>query len=76
MLMYLIVGAGLLRLQNWARLVVVVLAILNLVVGAIGLARPRWFLFRQLVIAMLIEVGALIYLIRLEVKKAFGTAQL
>jgi hypothetical protein len=72
MLMYLALGAGLLRLQNWARRVVVVLAILNLLTGVVGYASPRLLLLRQSIFAIVIEVFVLIYLFRSEVKEAFG----
>jgi hypothetical protein len=72
MLMHLVAGAGLLRMQNWARLVVVVLAIVNLLTGMVGYASPRLLLFRQSIFAIVIEVFVLIYLFRPEVKKAFG----
>ncbi len=72
MLMYLALGAGLLRLQNWARRFVVVLAILNLLTGVVGYASPRLLLLRQSIFAIVIEVFVLIYLFRSEVKEAFG----
>jgi len=72
MLMYLALGAGLLRLQNWARRFVVVLAILNLLTGVVGYASPRLLLLRQSIFAIVIEVFVLIYLFRPEVKEAFG----
>jgi hypothetical protein len=75
MLIYLALGAGLLRLQNWARFSVVVLAILNLLTGVVGYASPRLLLLRQSIISLVIEVLVLIYLFRPEVKEAFGTTR-
>jgi hypothetical protein len=72
MLIYLALGVGLLRLQNWARFVVVVLAILNLLAGVVGYASPRLLLLRQSIISLAIEVVVLIYLFRPELKEAFG----
>lgn len=75
MLIYLALGAGLLRLQNWARLVVVVLAIVNLLTGVVGYASPRLLLLRQSIFSLTIEIVVLIYLFRPEVKEAFGTTR-
>ena len=74
-LIYLALGAGLLRLQNWARLVVVVLAILNLLTGVVGYASPRLLMLRQSMFSLIIEIVVLIYLFRPEVKEAFGTTR-
>jgi hypothetical protein len=76
MLLCLTVGVGLLRLQNWARLAGIILAILNLVVAMSGYAGPRMLLFRQSIISILIEVAVLIYLFRPEVKEAFGATRI
>lgn len=75
MLIYLALGVGLLRLQNWARLVVIVLAILNLFTGVVGYASPRLLLLRQSIFSLIIEIVVLIYLFRPEVKEAFGTTR-
>jgi hypothetical protein len=75
MLIYLTLGTGLLRLQNWARFVVIVLAILNLLTGVVGYAGPRLILLRQSIISLVIEVVVLIYLFRPEVKEAFGATR-
>ena len=71
-LLYLIIGAGLLRLQNWARVVVIVLSIVNLVVSIGGYFGPRMILFRQMSISMGIELLVVIYLFQPRVKEAFG----
>jgi hypothetical protein len=76
MLLFLTVGGGLLRLQNWARLAGIIFAILNLVVAMLGYAGPRMLLFRQPIISMIIEVAVLIYLFRPEVKEAFGATRI
>ena len=75
MLLNLIVGAGLLRLQNWARVAVIVLSIANLVVSVGGYFGPRLLLFRQMSISMGIEVAVLIYLFQPRVKEAFGASK-
>jgi hypothetical protein len=75
MLLHLTLGAGLLRVQNWARLVVVVLTGLNLVTAAIGFAGAHFLLFRQTILTIVIEVFVLMYLFRTEVKDAFGAAR-
>jgi hypothetical protein len=76
MLVHLVVGVGLLRVHNWARLAFIVLAILNLVVAVSGYAGPGMLLFRQSIISMVIEVAVLIYLFRPEVKEAFGARRI
>lgn len=74
MLMYLIIGAGLLRLQNWSRLLVAGLAILNLITAIIGFAGGHFLLFRQSILSIAIEVAVLVYLFRPEVKEVFGAS--
>ena len=76
MFVYLALGAGLLRLQNWARRVVVVLAVVNLLTVVVGYASPRLLLLRQSIFAIVIEVFALIYLFHPEVKEALGATRL
>jgi hypothetical protein len=76
MILHLTVGVGLLRLQNWARIAGIILAILNLLVAISGYAPPRVPLFRQSTISMIIEVVVLIYLFRPEVKEAFGATRI
>jgi len=72
MIMYLTIGAGLLRLENWSRLLVAGLAILNLIAAIIGFAGGHFLLFRQSILSIAIEVVVLVYLFRSEVKEAFG----
>ncbi len=76
MLIHLALGVGLLRLQNWARLAAVVLAIRNLFMGVVGYASTRLLLFRQSIFAIAIEVFVLVYLFRPEAKQAFGATRL
>lgn len=71
-------GLGLLRLQNWARvltMVLIVLGLLSAVLGVFGaLTHFRMFLLvRQLVVTG-IDVWILMYLNKPHVKQAFGVA--
>jgi hypothetical protein len=74
MIMYLTIGVGLLLLQNWSRLLVAGLAILNLTTAIIGFAGGHFLLFRQSILSIAIEVAVLVYLFRPELKEAFGTS--
>ena len=71
-------GVGLLKLQNWARvltMVLIVLGLLSAVLGVFGaLAHFRMFLLvRQLIVAA-IDLWILLYLNKPHVKQAFGAA--
>jgi len=71
-------GVGLLKLQNWARVLTIVLIILGLLSAVLGgfgaLAHFRVFLLvRQLIVAG-IDVWILMYLYKPHVKQAFGSA--
>jgi hypothetical protein len=75
-----VVGTGLLKLQNWARIVTIVLTGLALLSSVLSIFSPLAhmhvfffvFLVRQL-IAAAIEVWILVYLFKPHVKQAFGT---
>jgi len=71
-------GVGLLKLQNWARVLTIVLIILGLLSAVLGvfgaLAHFRVFLLvRQLIVAG-IDVWILKYMNKPHVKQAFGSA--
>jgi hypothetical protein len=71
-------GVGLLKLQNWARLLTIVLIVLGLLSAVLGvfgtLAHFRIFLLvRQLIVAG-IDLWILMYLYKPHVKQAFGAA--
>jgi uncharacterized membrane protein (DUF2068 family) len=70
-------GIGLLRLQNWARILTIVLTGLSLLGAVLGILNGvfhfRIFLtFRELIVAA-IDLLVLRYLFRPEIKSAFGT---
>jgi len=75
----LVVGLGLLELQNWARILTIVLVGLGLLSSVFSILSPFahmhffffGFLIRQLITAG-IEVWILVYLFRPHVKQAFG----
>jgi hypothetical protein len=69
---FLVIGMAVLRVQNWARIVIIVLAILNIVTAIAGFGIPRLSLLRQSTISLAIEVVILIYLFQAKIKKVFG----
>jgi len=74
--LYAVNGYGLLKLQNWARILTIVLAGLSLLFAAFGalaaLSHLRVpFLFRELLIIG-VDVLVLTYLFKPHVKQAFG----
>jgi hypothetical protein len=77
--LYAILGVGLWKLQNWARILAIVLAALGLLGSIVSLLNPFAhahffffvFLIRRLVGAA-IEVWVLFYLFQPHVKQAFG----
>src|ERR1700739_3391845 len=71
--LYVAIGLGFLRVQNWARLVVVILSIFGLATTALGYAAPRLIIFRQSPIDLAIDIVVLIYLFWPKVKQVFGT---
>jgi hypothetical protein len=88
--LYAAIGRGLLKLQNWARIVSIVFAALSLLSSAIGLliifaahlppvAAPRvasTFVAPRFVITVVIDIWVLIYMFRPHVKQAFGASGL
>jgi len=73
-LLYAAIGMGFLRMRNWARLLMIALAILDLATTALGYASPRFLIFRQTTIAIAIHVAVLVYLFRPKVKETFGAS--
>jgi hypothetical protein len=74
------IGIGLLKLQNWARIVTIVLAGLGLFFSAVGLLFSLTHVFgffffgllvRRIIVAA-IEVWVIVYLLKPHVKQAFG----
>ena len=65
------IGFGLLKLQNWARWLVIALCILELIMAAVGYAVPRFLLLRMGILGMAIDVAALVFLFQANVKEAF-----
>jgi hypothetical protein len=65
------IGLGLLKLQNWARWLVIALCIIELIGAAGGYAVPRFLLLRLGILGMAIDVAALIFLFQPKVKEVF-----
>jgi hypothetical protein len=84
--LYAAIGRGLLRLQNWARIILIVFAALSLFSSAMGfliifganlhsVATPPvsiTFSATRFAISVVIDIWVLIYLSRPSVKQAFG----
>jgi hypothetical protein len=74
--LYLVVGLGLWKLQEWARILTIVLAGLGLLVNGFGILGPLmsfhliFLLWRAVVLGL--DVWVLVYLFQPHVKKAFG----
>jgi hypothetical protein len=71
--LYAAVGFGLLKMQKWARRLVVALCILELIMAAVGYAVPRFLLLRVSILGMAIDVAALVFLLKPKVKEVFET---
>lgn len=76
--LYVAVGMGMLKLQNWARIVTIILVCLGLASAATGLLLSLvhlrvFFLFRQLIVVA-IDVWIIAYLFKPHVKQAFGAS--
>ena len=65
------IGLGLLKLQNWARWLVIALCILELIGAAVGYSVPRFLLLRLGILGMAIDVAALTFLFQPKVKEVF-----
>jgi Predicted membrane protein (DUF2127) len=72
----LVLGIGLWKLQNWARIVAVVLVSLGLILNLLGLLRSvlhlHVILFFVQAVVVAIDVWIVVYLSKPEVKQAFG----
>ncbi|MBZ5694224.1 MAG: hypothetical protein LAN36_02560 [Acidobacteriia bacterium] len=74
--LYLVAGLGLWKLQEWARILTIVLAGLGLLVNGFGILGPlmsfhiMFLLWRAVVLGL--DVWVLVYLFQPHVKKAFG----
>jgi hypothetical protein len=74
---YIIISVGLLKLQNWARIILMVLVFLGVLSSALGLLQALahlhvFLLFFRAMIAA-IQVWVLVYLFQPHVKAAFRT---
>lgn len=67
------VGFGLLKLQNWARWLVIAFCTVELIMAAVGYTVPRFLLLRMGILNMAIDAGALIFLFQPKVKGVFGS---
>jgi len=65
------IGLGLVKLQNWARWLVIALCILELTMAAVGYAVPRFLVLRLGSFGMAFDVAALIFLFQPKVKEVF-----
>jgi len=75
-LLQLALGIGFIKLQNWARVVAIVLTGIAVLFGAIGmlslLAHVMVFALVVRVITLAIQIWILVYLFKPHVKQAFG----
>ena len=78
--LYLMIGLGFLKLQNWARVLAIVLAALGLIVNGFAILgplvhfHPIFLLWRAAILG--IDVWVLVYLFQPHVKQAFGATSL
>jgi hypothetical protein len=71
-LLYVAIGVGIFGMRNWARWLVIVLAIFELAAAVAGYAIQPFALFRVDVIGMAIDVAVLTFLFQPKVKETFG----
>jgi hypothetical protein len=75
-ILYVAIGIGFLKLQNWARIVTIILCGLGVLFNGLGLLTALFhfsvllFVWRAIVVA--IEVWIILYLLKPHVKQAFG----
>jgi len=76
--LYVAVGMGMLKLQNWARIVTIILVGLGLLSAAAGVllsfAHFRLFFLVRELIVLGIDIWIIAYLFRPHVKQAFGAS--
>jgi hypothetical protein len=65
------IGLGLLKLQNWARWLVIALCTLELIGAAVGYAVPRFLLLRLGLLSTVIDVAVLVFLFQPKAKEVF-----
>jgi hypothetical protein len=70
--LFFVVAMALMRVQNWARIVIAVLAVLNITTAIAGFAIPRLLLFRQAPIKLAMDLVILVYLFQAKTREAFG----
>ncbi len=74
--LYAVIGTGMLKLQNWARILVIILSGLGAFLNAIGVLSAMFHFHPLLVVWRLILVGVnvwiALYLLKPHVKQAFG----
>jgi hypothetical protein len=74
--LYVVMGVGFLKLQNWARILAIVLTGLGVILQALGVLgalahfHPILFVWRAIFLA--IDVWIIVYLLKPHVKQAFG----
>ena len=71
--LYAAIGFGLLKLQNWARWLVIALCILEVILAVVAYAVPRFLLLRLGILGIGIDVAAIIFLFQPKVKEVFET---
>jgi hypothetical protein len=74
--LYVVIGTGMFKLQNWARILVIVLSFLGALLNAFGVLSALFHMHPLLIIWRLILVGINVwiamYLLKPHVKLAFG----
>ncbi len=75
-ILYAVIGVGFLKLQNWARILVIVLSGLGVLLNGLGILGALVHLHPLLVVWRLISLGInlwiALYLLKPHVKQAFG----
>lgn len=71
-MIYAALGIGIMKLKNWARLLVIVLAAFEIAAAVVGYVVPRFIMLRVGILGMAIDVTVLIVLFRSATKQAFG----
>jgi len=74
--LYLVLGIGFIKLQNWSRIVTIILTGLSVLLGLLGLLGSLMhlniFVLVYQLIVLAIEVWIVVYLFKPHVKQAFG----
>lgn len=69
---YAVIGIGILKLKNWARLLLIALASIELLAAIVGYALPRFLVLRLYIVGIVIDILALMALFQPATKQAFG----